>query len=157
MDQPGGDSDEYLELCGDPGEVLGDVSVVVIGHAGDTDAGGGVDGVIDDNPPCAVGVADAVREPGVRLFQNNPNPFRTLTENRFEVPDAGEGGKLDVRLSSFDVNGRLVHTLVDAPMTPGKKALDLDARSFGAGASGLFFYRLEAGATVTTSKLILVR
>jgi hypothetical protein len=82
--------------------------------------------------------------PGVfRVHPNFPNPFRASTTIRFDLP-----ARAEVRLRIFDVQGRLVRTLVDhEPLEAGTHSRpwlgedDQGRRS----ASGVYFYRLEAG------------
>jgi hypothetical protein len=59
-----------------------------------------------------------------------------------------------VRLSVFDVNGRLVTRLVDSFESAGIHDVEWNA----AGQSnGVYFYRLEVEKEVTTAKVHLVR
>lgn len=87
------------------------------------------------------------------LAQNYPNPFNPVTRIRFELPAAS---KAELRV--FDVSGRVVKTLVDLPMDAGQHTVVWNGRS-DAGrsvASGIYFYRLEAGDFVATRKMVLL-
>ncbi|MCK4539056.1 MAG: T9SS type A sorting domain-containing protein, partial [Candidatus Krumholzibacteria bacterium] len=64
-----------------------------------------------------------------------------------------------VRLQIFNVQGRLVRTLVDSKRNPGKhdaiwNGLDDVGRP---AVSGIYFYRLVAGDFVQTKKMVLLR
>ncbi len=100
----------------------------------------------------AVGVADAPRV--ARLEQNRPNPFNPETVIGY---DAGPGGRVTLRV--FDSSGRLVRTLVDATQTPGIYQVRWNGKNdLGrAVASGRYFYRLQAGKTVTSRAMTLVK
>ena len=72
----------------------------------------------------------------------------------------------DVKLVVFDIIGREVATLVDGFEEPGYKSVKWDARLPGGPrynrggqasgvASGVYFYRLQAGDFVQTRKLLV--
>ncbi|MEK7249826.1 MAG: T9SS type A sorting domain-containing protein [Bacteroidota bacterium] len=54
----------------------------------------------------------------------------------------------------YDILGREVATLVDGVEEAGYKSVQFDAKGL---ASGVYLYRLEAGAFVETKKLLLLR
>jgi hypothetical protein len=88
------------------------------------------------------------------LHANHPNPFNPSTTIRYEL-----GAAADVRLRVFDAAGRRVRTLVDAREGAGPHAVVFDGRD-DAGrpmASGVYFYRLEAGAYAQTRKMVLLK
>ncbi len=100
----------------------------------------------------AVAAADA----GARLFLRSSagNPFTAVTTLAYELP-AGAA----VRLQVFDLGGRLVRTLIDAPQTAGRYQVAWDGRD-GAGLlapTGVYLSRLQAGTAEATTKLILTR
>jgi hypothetical protein len=83
------------------------------------------------------------------LAQNYPNPFNPITTIRFAV--AGSGF---VTLKVFDMLGQEVATLVNELKMPGSYIVQWDASTMP---SGIYFYRLTAGAFVQTRKLIVTR
>jgi hypothetical protein len=92
----------------------------------------------------------------MRLMQNYPNPFNPSTTITYELPGGLEKGRSSerVRLSVCDLLGREVAVLVDDYETPGRHQVTFNAARF---ASGMYFYRLEAGSFVETKKLLLLR
>jgi hypothetical protein len=104
--------------------------------------------------PC--GVVTAVDDGGMvptaaALFQSRPNPFRSATRIAFDLPAPGA-----VRLRVFDVQGRLVRTLVDAEVPAGRHDVPWDgsdAAGLPAG-PGTYFYRLETPTFEETRKTI---
>jgi hypothetical protein len=60
----------------------------------------------------------------------------------------------DVRLEVFNIQGQKVATLVNAAQTAGTHSVTFDAANL---ASGVYLYRLQAGATVLTKKMTLVK
>ncbi|RPI13585.1 MAG: T9SS C-terminal target domain-containing protein [Ignavibacteriae bacterium] len=83
------------------------------------------------------------------LSQNYPNPFNPSTKISFALPKAG-----NVKLIVFDLLGREVATLVNEYRTSGNHVVDFNAVNF---ASGVYFYRIEAGDFTATKKMLLVK
>ena len=78
-----------------------------------------------------------------------PNPASQGAEIRFALP---LGGKASLKV--YNLSGQLVSTLVDGQLPAGYH----QTRWAGKGQpSGVYFYRLEAGAFTATRKLVLVR
>ncbi len=88
------------------------------------------------------------------LGQNYPNPFNPTTVIKFALPRAS-----DVRIELFDITGRLVRTLANAPMAAGTHSVTFDGRSSSGNqlATGVYFYRLQADSFVATKKMLLMK
>jgi len=88
------------------------------------------------------------------LAQNNPNPFNPSTKIQFELPRAGH-----IRLTVFNVLGQTVRTLCDEKLPGGKHSVIFDGKNNNGGkiASGIYFYRLEAGDFTQSKKMILLK
>ena len=84
-----------------------------------------------------------------QLAQNYPNPFNPATTIRFSLPEA-----MSVRVDVFDVLGRRVAVLADGLHPAGWNEVRFDA---GRLPSGQYLYRLQAGDTVVTRPMLLVR
>ncbi len=78
-----------------------------------------------------------------------PNPFNATTTLSFVLPQRSA-----VKLTIFDLTGRQVQTATERVMESGTHTISFDAASLP---SGLYFARLEAGATQLTQKLMLLR
>lgn len=92
----------------------------------------------------------------VDLEQNVPNPFNPSTVITFDVP-AASGAR--VSLDVFDVRGAHVRSLVRGRPATGPARVAWDGRD-DAGrrmASGVYLYRLVAGATVRTRRMTLLK
>ncbi len=83
------------------------------------------------------------------LEQNYPNPFNPSTTIRYQLPAAGE-----VKLEVYDVLGKKVATLVNERQAAGVYQALWNASGL---ASGVYFYRLQAGNFVATKKMMLVK
>ena len=89
------------------------------------------------------------------LTQNFPNPFNPATKIRYSIPKVGESPASNVKLTVFDITGRLVATLVNQLQAPGSYETEFDATNF---ASGIYFYRLTAGSDFTeVKKMVLLK
>lgn len=94
------------------------------------------------------------RAPRLGLAQNAPNPLRASTSIRFELPRPQS-----VALDLFDVQGRLVRSLVSGMQTPGEHTVEWDGRdeSGRAAANGLYFYRLITAEGALRRKMVVLR
>jgi hypothetical protein len=87
----------------------------------------------------------------LQLLGTYPNPVRTEATVRFAIPDAADAPAVTLRL--YDVMGREVRTVTtDATARRHERLLDTDGLS-----SGVYFLRLQAGSTVKTQRLTVVR
>jgi len=88
------------------------------------------------------------------LRQSRPNPSVGRAEISFDLRQAGPA-----KLEIFDVTGRLVRTLVDAPLAAGPHSVTWDGRSDDrrAASAGIYFYRLTAGDETRIRRLSLLR
>jgi hypothetical protein len=88
------------------------------------------------------------------LHQNYPNPFNPETEISYDLPN-----DCWVKLSIYNISGQKVKTLVDGFEAAGHKTVIWDGRNEQDEqvASGVFFYRLEAGEFTATKKMVLLR
>jgi|GEM_PF-261311 len=84
-----------------------------------------------------------------KISQNYPNPFNPVTTIKYEL-----GARLKVNLTVYDIMGRVVTTLVNGEQVAGTKEVVLNASGL---ASGMYFYRLQAGSVVLTKKLVLLK
>jgi len=91
---------------------------------------------------------------GFALAQNYPNPFNPETVIRFALPASEE-----VELAVYNVAGQKVATLVQGTRQAGSYTVRWDGRDDQERelASGLYLYRIKAGARVETRKLMLLR
>ena len=96
------------------------------------------------------------REPSnqIELVQNFPNPFNPTTTMSFFLPE-----KTRAVLSIYDVEGRLVITLVDDTSDEGLREVVWDGKDANGSqvGSGVYFYRLKAGSQTLTKTMVLLK
>ncbi|MCH8524935.1 MAG: T9SS type A sorting domain-containing protein, partial [Balneolales bacterium] len=85
----------------------------------------------------------------VQLIGNFPNPFNPTTTIHFSLPESSH-----VLVEVFDMMGRPVAKLQDAPLGAGVHQLEFNAATL---ASGTYLLRLQASGQVITSKMLLIK
>ncbi len=83
------------------------------------------------------------------LFQNIPNPFNTITQIGFTLPSSD-----DVKLTIFDINGKLVYT-TGGKYQKGYNTISLDINNLVS--NGVMYYQLETGSHSATRKMIVIK
>jgi hypothetical protein len=105
----------------------------------------------------------AVAEPGIpsavqdgipkefRFFPSAPNPFRGASSVQFDLPKPGR-----VTLEVFDLQGRLVRSLLDGDYEPGRYSAVWQGRNQADQpvAPGIYFYRLRTPEKTAVQKVI---
>ena len=84
-----------------------------------------------------------------RLYQNYPNPFNPTTTISFTLPS-----RTFVSLKIFDMLGKEVSTIVSAELQAGSYSQQWHPERIS---SGIYFYKLQAGAYSNTKKLLLLK
>jgi len=98
----------------------------------------------------ATGVHNSANKPTTLLLgQNYPNPFNPTTNIAFTLPEAAR-----VTLKVYNSLGQEVTTLVDGNMDAGTHSVVWDGSRL---ASGVYFYRMQAGNQVFMKKMLLVK
>ncbi len=110
-----------------------------------------------DNAPVEVAVITTAPDnvpTAYRLTQNHPNPFNPKTNISFDLPEAQS-----VKLMVFAPDGRRIITLVSENMTAGTHVVTWNGRDENGAsvASGVYFYRIDAGPLRQTSKMLLLK
>lgn len=93
---------------------------------------------------------EAVYAPKIFLLsQNYPNPFNAITTIQYQLPATSE-----VLLTIYNIRGQEVLRLVESEQPAGHHQITWNATNV---ASGMYFYRLQAGEFVQIRKMILLR
>jgi len=148
------------DLSAQYGAGIGNVELKFI--ASDTGSNSLVEALVDDlrilGNLGAVDVEIDASLPGVPvnpyLAGATPNPFNPRTTVRYGLTD-----RSDVRLEIFDINGRLVTTLVNTSQAPGHYAIGWDGTdSSGLQlSSGIYYSRLTTETMQVSRKLSILR
>jgi len=83
------------------------------------------------------------------LMQNYPNPFNPTTTIGFTLPQ-----RSDVRIVLVNVLGQVVKEITNSNYSAGSHQVTMDASQL---ASGIYFYKLQAGLFIDTKKLVLLK
>jgi len=83
------------------------------------------------------------------LSQNYPNPFNPSTTIQYAIKE-----RSSVELVLYDILGREVKVLVNKEQDAGYFKINFNAGDL---ATGIYFYRLQAGSFVETKKMILLK
>lgn len=83
------------------------------------------------------------------LSQNFPNPFNPTTTIQYSLPFSEK-----VSLKIFNLLGEEVKTLTDDFQEAGKHSVQFNANNL---ASGIYFYRLQAGSFVQIKKMLMIK
>jgi len=87
------------------------------------------------------------------LAQNYPNPSNPSTTIKYQIPNAG-----NVSLKIYDILGREVTTLVDEFKNKGRYGVSFNAASVSQWiTSGVYIYKLSAGNSVSSKKMMLIK
>ncbi|KPK24912.1 MAG: hypothetical protein AMJ70_00520 [Dehalococcoidia bacterium SG8_51_3] len=117
----------------------GNGSIYVLGRFGDRGIAAGREGDIPKS---------------ISLYEISPNPFKFHTAISYALPTSSP-----TELEIYDVNGRLVKTLVNRKTQVGYHNVRWDGQdNSGRGVpSGVYFLKFRAGDYSTTEKLLLIR
>jgi len=83
------------------------------------------------------------------LSQNYPNPFNPSTKINYTIPQNAV-----VTLSIYDALGHVVNVLVNQTQNAGSYDVEWNASAF---ATGVYFYKLEAGSFTSSKQMLLVK
>ena len=86
--------------------------------------------------------------------QNYPNPFNPETQIRFQLPIRSQ-----VNIRIFNTLGQQIRTLVNREYEPGSHLIQWDGKNDNGSpaASGMYFYRFQAGDFSRVMSMSLVR
>ena len=84
-----------------------------------------------------------------QLHQNYPNPFNPVTKIKFDIPKFS-----NVKVKIYDVIGNEVAQLFNGELEAGYYEADFNASNY---ASGVYFYRIDAGDYSSVKRMVLVK
>jgi len=107
-------------------------------------------------PTIRSGIEEDITTPGMVSLSAYPNPFNMETEIAFSI-DSKDG--VPVTLTIFDISGCKLRTLVSGSFDRGEYTVKWNGKDESGRVvpSGVYLYRLRAGNTVKTKKLVLIK
>ena len=105
------------------------------------------DGRFGDNPNIEPPDGPSAEEAKATLHPAYPNPFNPTTNLKISLQEAA-----NIKLSIYDINGRLVETLQEGSLSPGDYSFTFDGSNL---ASGTYFVHLRTGEAVSIQKMML--
>lgn len=108
-----------------------------------------IDNWLGSNSTNAVSTKENGLPKSFELSQNYPNPFNPSSTIRYAIPNSGF-----VKLNVYNALGEKVASLVNSQMEAGVYNVNFNASKL---ASGIYFYRIEAGNFVSVKKMILMK
>ena len=105
--------------------------------------------ILQTNGSCADGSFVGAVPSTYSLAQNYPNPFNPVTQISFALPEAQQ-----VRVTVFDMLGRVVKVLADEHKSAGTHTVSFDAQGLP---SGQYLYQIQAGMFTNTKKMMLLK
>ena len=106
---------------------------------------------IDVKVTLTTSVNETIIAEGLKLYNNEPNPFASSTAIRFELPKPAF-----VTLSVSDVFGREVAQLAANNFDSGIHSFNFVPSEFGL-ANGVYYYTLTTSGTALTQKMLFVK
>ena len=93
--------------------------------------------------------AIATEEKNKIEISNYPNPADSFTRISYDLPEDQR-----VRLDVFDIDGKMIETLVDAVQSAGEHQIDWQTAELPAGS---YLYILDLGGKLISNKCLIVR
>lgn len=105
--------------------------------------------LITIDPNASGDLVDETMPDRFALYQNYPNPFNPATTIRYQLPIES-----DVSIRIYNLMGQQVATLVNESKAAGSYEVSWNASDV---ASGIYYYRLEAGGQVFNRQMTLIK
>ncbi|MDQ3019894.1 MAG: T9SS type A sorting domain-containing protein [Bacteroidota bacterium] len=102
-----------------------------------------------NNPLASLEIISSQIPESYNLEQNYPNPFNPSTKINFNLPKAS-----NIKLSVYDIQGKLLKTLVEGELTAGSYSTEWSASDYP---SGIYIYRIEADGYNSSKRMMLVK
>jgi hypothetical protein len=105
--------------------------------------------IYDTIPPIGIQNLNTGVPKSFGLHQNYPNPFNPVTKIKFDIPQFSP-----VSIKMYDVLGNEVAVIYNGELAPGYYEAEFNASNY---ASGVYFYRIDAGEFTSVKRMVLVK
>jgi hypothetical protein len=109
----------------------------------------GIDWVLAEGGPSAIGSEGSAMPSEYSLSQNYPNPFNPTTTIAFNLAKSSH-----TTLTVYNLLGQKVATLLDKEMVSGAHQVTFEQKKL---ASGVYFYQLRSGDFTKIKKMVLMK
>ena len=99
--------------------------------------------------PSGIGNQNSSLPEAFKLNQNYPNPFNPVTTLSYSIPSVQH-----TMLKVYDVNGKLVSTLVNEIQSAGEYKITFNGNGLS---SGVYFYELVSGNFTDTKTMMIIK
>ena len=108
----------------------------------------------DNNGVSVEGMATGIVETEVINSNVYPNPFTDMATFSFELEET-----TNVKIVIFDMTGKIIKTVANGEFSQGTNKVQWNGNtdSDAPAAAGVYYYRIEAGNSITTNRIILSR
>jgi aminopeptidase N len=96
-----------------------------------------------------LGIDPKQKDPGFRLYQNEPNPFRNYTTIRYQLSKPAS-----IRISVLDSFGKEVLKPMTRKCESGDYTYQVSVKNLS---PGVYYYKMEAGTFNETRKMVIIR
>lgn len=86
---------------------------------------------------------------GYKLEQNYPNPFNPVTKISYSIKEPSF-----ISIKVYDISGKEIALLINEMKNSGDHFVYFDGSNF---ASGIYYYKIEAGNFTSLRKMILLK
>ena len=105
--------------------------------------------IADRNGESITATSNIQHPTSISLFPAYPNPFNPVTTITYQLPKA-----VDISIAVYDLQGRVVKTLVNAYQLEGRHSIDWNAAGQS---SGLYLIRMQTPDSQLTDKVLLLK
>jgi len=105
--------------------------------------------ILNPADPASIEFESRTQMTSFKLAQNYPNPFNPSTTINYTIQKKGT-----VKLTVYNLLGKVVATLIDESKSAGSHTVTFDGSEL---TSGIYFYRLESGSQVQVKKMTLLK
>ncbi len=104
--------------------------------------------------PSAISVKNQIIPKTFEVYPAFPNPFNMSTSIKFILAESTK-----IKISVYDINGRLVNTILNSHLMPGSYAVNWNGKNISGNdvASGVYLATINSSDQISRLKLVLIK